>query len=308
MHASLPSPPTAEPPRALRGRTARLPAHCLAPPRLAQAEEIFIEARGGWPSLKLAELWAQRELLGFFVWRDIKVRYKQTLLGAGWALVQPLATLVVFSLIFGRFARLDSQGVPYPAFCLAGLLPWLLFAGGLTASAGALVNNVNLITKVYFSRMLLPLANIVAALLDFAVSLALLAVVLAWYAIFPGWRMLLLPLPIGLALVAAAGAGLWLSALNAQYRDVRYAVPFLVQMAMYSTPIVYSLGIVPEPWRTVFALNPMVAAVEGFRSAVLGTGSLTAGTVALSSLSAVALLASGLLYFRAMERCLADTI
>jgi lipopolysaccharide transport system permease protein len=271
-------------------------------------EETRIEAHGGWPSLALGELWAQRELLGFFVWRDIKVRYKQTLLGAAWALVQPLASLVVFSLIFGRFARLDSAGVPYPAFCLAGLLPWLLFAGGLTGAAGALVNNVNLITKVHFARVLLPLASIAAALVDFAISLALLTAVLAWYGVGPGWHVMLLPLPIGLALAAAAGAGLWLAALNAQYRDVRYAIPFLVQIVMYSTPIVYSLDIVPERWRSIFAINPMVASVEGFRLAVLGTGSLTASLVAVSSLSALGLLASGLLYFRRTERCLADTI
>jgi len=308
MQASLPPPPTEHPPGTRNARAARRPAHRIASSRSGHEEGILIEARGGWPSLELGELWAQRELLGFFVWRDVKVRYKQTVLGAAWALLQPLATLVVFSLIFGRFARLDSAGVPYPAFCLAGLLPWLLFAGGVTAAAGALVNNVNLLTKVHFARVLLPIASVMAALLDFAVSLALLTVVLAWYGIFPGWRMLLLPLPVGLALVAAAGAGLWLAALNAQYRDVRYAIPFLVQMAMYSTPIVYSLAIVPEPWRIIFALNPMVVAVEGFRFAVLSTGSLTAGMVAVSSLSALALLASGFLYFRGMERCVADTI
>jgi len=262
----------------------------------------------GRPTLGWEELWAHRELLGFFVWRDIKVRYKQTLLGAGWALLQPAATMIVFSVIFGRLARLDSDGVPYPAFSLAGLLPWLLFSGGMTQAAASLVGNVNLLTKVYFPRILLPLSNVISALLDFGVALALLFAVLAWYGIAPGWRLLLLPLPIGLVLATAAGAGLWLAALNAQYRDVRYAMPFLVQLWMYGTPVVYSLSIVPAAWRPVFAVNPLVAAVESFRYVVLGTEGLSLSIVAVSSFTAMVLLITGTWYFRSVERSVADTI
>jgi len=258
--------------------------------------------------LAWGELWKYRELLAFFVWRDVKVRYKQTLLGLGWALVQPLATMIVFSIVFGRLAHLASDGVAYPAFSLAGLLPWMLFASGVTLAANSLVGNVNLLTKVYFPRVLLPVSNVVSGLLDFSVSFALLLVVLAWYGIFPSWRMLLLPLPIGLVLVSAAGAGLWLAALNAQYRDIRHAMPFLVQLWMYGTPIVYSLSIVPSTWRPLVALNPLVAAVETFRFAMLGTNGLSAAVVVVSTVSAVALLTSGAWYFRSMERVVADTI
>jgi lipopolysaccharide transport system permease protein len=267
-----------------------------------------IEPTRGWPTLAWGELWKYRELLAFFVWRDVKVRYKQTLLGLGWALVQPLATMIVFSIVFGRLAHLASDGVPYPAFSLAGLLPWMLFASGVTLAANSLVGNVNLLTKVYFPRVLLPVSNVVSGLLDFSVSFALLLVVLAWYGIFPSWRMLFLPLPIGLVLVSAAGAGLWLAALNAQYRDIRHAMPFLVQLWMYGTPIVYSLSIVPSAWRPLVALNPLVAAVETFRFAMLGTNGLSAAVVVVSTVSAVALLTSGAWYFRSMERVVADTI
>ena len=196
------------------------------PGRSSRRDEYRIEAHSGWPRLAWRELWTHRELLGFFVWRDVKVRYKQTLLGIGWAMLQPLTTMIVFSVVFGRLAHLDSDGVAYPAFSLAGLLPWMLFSGGVTLAANSLVGNVNLLTKVYFPRILLPLSNVISGLLDFAVSLALLLAVLAWFEIWPTWRVLLLPLPIALVMVTAAGAGLWLAALNAQYRDIRHALPF----------------------------------------------------------------------------------
>ncbi|HEY1600012.1 MAG TPA: ABC transporter permease [Pirellulales bacterium] len=267
-----------------------------------------IESRSGWPRLAWTEVWTNRELLGFFVWRDVKVRYKQTLLGVIWAVLQPLTTMIVFSVIFGRLAQLDSEGVAYPAFSLAGLLPWLLFSGGVTLAASSLVGNVNLLTKVYFPRILLPLSNVISALLDFAVSLALLFAVLGWFDIWPTWRMMLLPASIALALITAAGAGLWLAALNAQYRDIRHALPFVMQIWMYATPIVYSLSIVPEPWRPLVAINPLVTVVESFRFIMLGTNGLSVGLVAVSCVSALALLLSGTWYFRSMERLMADTI
>jgi lipopolysaccharide transport system permease protein len=270
--------------------------------------DYLIEPHSGWPCLAWSEVWTHRELLGFFVWRDVKVRYKQTLLGIAWAVLQPLATMIVFSVVFGRLARLDSDGVAYPAFSLAGLLPWLLFSSGLTLAASSLVGNVNLLTKVYFPRILLPLSNVISALLDFFVSLALLLAVLGWFDIWPTWRVLLVPAPIALALVTAAGAGLWLAALNAQYRDIRHALPFVMQIWMYATPIVYSLSIVPEWWRPLMAINPLVTVVESFRFIMLGTNGLSVGLVTVSCISALALLLSGTWYFRSMERLMADTI
>ncbi len=284
--------------------SSQIPIH----PHRASAEWRSLEPSTGWPRLALGELWRHRELLGFFVWRDVKVRYKQTLLGLGWAIVQPLASLVVFSVVFGRLAHLASDGVPYPAFCLAGLLPWMLFAAGVTSAANSLVGNVNLLTKVYFPRVLLPLSNVVSALTDFTVSLVLALVVLAWYGIAPSARLLLLPLPVALVLATAAGAGLWLAALNARYRDVRHALPFLVQMWMYGTPIVYSLALVPRVWQPCAAVNPLVTAIEGFRAILLGRAAPTIDLVIPSTLAAILLLASGLALFRYTERSLADTI
>jgi len=274
----------------------------------ARARTLRLEATHSRPRLNLAELWQQRELLAFFIWRDVKVRYKQTLLGIGWALLQPLATMSVFSLVFGRLAHLDSDGAPYPAFCLAGLLPWMLFANGLTPAAHSLVGNVNLITKVYFPRLLLPTSNVLAALLDFAVCLALAMALLAWYRILPGWRLLLLPLPVALVLFTAAGAGFWMAALNARYRDVRHALPFLVQLWMYATPVVYSFQLVPPAWRPVDALNPLVAAVELFRYILLGTQLLLPSVLLASTAMALVLTVSGVYFFRVTERTIADTI
>ncbi len=289
---------------AQRGSEAGQAMNCPA----AQFPVIRLQANSGWPGANLAELWRQRELLGFFIWRDVKVRYKQTLLGIAWALLQPLATISVFSVVFGRLAHLDSEGAPYPAFCLAGLLPWMLFASGLTAAAQSLVGNVNLITKVYFPRLLLPVSSVLSALLDFAVSLALALVLLAWYRILPGARLLLLPLPLALVLLTGAGAGCWLAALNARYRDVRHALPFLMQLWMYATPVVYSLQLVPPTWRPWAALNPLVAAVEMFRYILLRTPAPSAGILLVSTAVALGLSLSGIWFFRITERTIADTI
>ena len=265
-----------------------------------------LEPSTGWPRLALGELWRHRELLGFFVWRDVKVRYKQTLLGLGWAIVQPLASLVVFSVVFGRLAHLASDGVPYPAFCLAGLLPWMLFAAGVTSAANSLVGNVNLLTKVYFPRFCYRYRTWFGRVTDFTVSLVLALVVLAWYGIAPSARLLLLPLPVALVLATAA-ARLVVGGANARYRDVRHALPFLVQMWMYGTPIVYSLASCRVYGSPARAVNPLVTAMRDSRI-LLGRAARRLIWLFPRRCAAILLLASGLALFRYTERSLADTI
>ncbi|HEX5719028.1 MAG TPA: ABC transporter permease [Thermoanaerobaculia bacterium] len=262
----------------------------------------------GWVALNLRELWEYRELLWFLVWRDVKVRYKQTVLGAGWAILQPVATMVVFSLFFGRLAGMPSDGLPYPIFSFAGLVPWTLFSQGLSQSANSLVGSHNLITKVYFPRLAIPISTVLAGLVDFALSFLVLLVMMFAYGIVPGPEVLALAPLLLLALVTALGAGLWLSALNVQFRDVRYIVPFLTQLWLFLTPIAYPSSLLGEPWRTVYGLNPMAGVVEGFRWALLGTGEPPGAMLAASVLAALALLASGALYFRRTERTFADVI
>ncbi|MFL6289943.1 MAG: ABC transporter permease [Thermoanaerobaculia bacterium] len=262
----------------------------------------------GWVALGLRELWEYRELLWFLVWRDVKVRYKQTVLGAGWAILQPVATMVVFSLFFGRLARMPSDGLPYPVFSFAGLVPWTFFSQGLSQSANSLVGSHNLITKVYFPRLAIPIATVLAGLVDFALAFLVLLVLMLAYGIVPGPEVLALAPLLVLALATALGAGLWLSALNVQFRDVRYIVPFLTQLWLFLTPIAYPSSLLGEPWRTVYGLNPMAGVVEGFRWALLGTGEPPGAMLAASVLAALALLASGALYFRRTERTFADVI
>jgi lipopolysaccharide transport system permease protein len=259
-------------------------------------------------SLKLDELWEYRELLYFLVWRDVKVRYKQTVLGAAWAILQPLLTMVVFSLFFGKLGRIPSDGLPYPIFSFAALVPWTFFASGLGQGANSLVGSQNLIKKVYFPRLVIPISSVLAGVVDFAIAfLVLLAMMLA-YGIVPTAAALWLPLLLLLALVTALGVSLWLSALNVQFRDIRYTVPFLTQLWLFATPIAYPSSLLPEPWRTVYALNPMVGVVEGFRWALLGTDTAPGPMVLASSLAALALLASGAYYFRRMEKSFADVV
>ena len=262
----------------------------------------------GWVALNLRELWEYRELLWFLVWRDVKVRYKQTVLGAGWAILQPVATMIVFSLFFGRLAGMPSDGLPYPIFSFAGLVPWTFFSQGLSQSANSLVGSHNLITKVYFPRLAIPISTVIAGLVDFALSFLVLLVMMLAYGIVPGPEVLALAPLLLLALVTALGAGLWLSALNVQFRDVRYIVPFLTQLWLFLTPIAYPSSLLGEPWRTVYGLNPMAGVVEGFRWALLGTGEPPGAMLAASVLAALALLASGALYFRRTERTFADVI
>ncbi|HVG31098.1 MAG TPA: ABC transporter permease [Pyrinomonadaceae bacterium] len=278
------------------------------PAGTAKAAILRVEPSRGWVSLKLPELWAYRELLYFLVWRDIKVRYKQTALGAAWAVIQPFFTMVVFSLFFGRLGKMPSDNIPYPIFAYAALVPWTFFANGLTESSNSLVGSANLIKKVYFPRLAVPVAAVLSGLVDFAVAFVVLVALMLYYGVAPTPNLLWLPLFLLLALATALGTGLWLSALNVQFRDVRYVVPFVTQFWLFATPIAYPSSLLPEPWRTVYGLNPMAGVVEGFRWALLGTNTRPGAMAGLSALVAALLLAGGAFYFRRMEKTFADVV
>ncbi len=263
---------------------------------------------GTWLDLNLAEAWAHRELLYFFVWRDIKVRYKQTAIGAGWAVLQPVLTMAVFTLFFGRLARIPSDGMPYPVFFLAAILPWTYFANALAGATSAVVENQRIITKVYFPRVLLPAAPAVSGLVDFGIGLVLLAGLMAFYGIAPGPGALLLPVFLLLAVLTALGAGLWLAALNAVYRDVRYAIPFLIQLWMLASPVAYPSTLVPEQWRWLYGLNPMAGVIEGFRWSLTGQGQPPGALLAVSGMAVLLMLLGGLAYFQRMESTVADVV
>jgi lipopolysaccharide transport system permease protein len=269
---------------------------------------LRIQPSSGWGSLGLGELWAHRELVYFFIWRDLKVRYQQTALGASWALLQPLATMIVFSLFFGRLAKMPSDGVPYPVFSYAALVPWLFFANGLTQGANSLVGNANLLTKVYFPRLALPLSSLLAGGADFLVAFVGLVGLMAYFGIALTSKLLFLPAFILLAVVTSLGVSLWLAAVNVQFRDVRHMVPFLTQFWMFATPIAYPSSLLPEPWRTLYGINPMAGVVEGFRWALLGVDSPPGTMAAVSAGVAVTLLVTGAYYFRRMERTFADIV
>jgi len=262
----------------------------------------------GWVSLKLGEIWQYRELLYFLVWRDVKVRYKQTALGVAWAVLQPLLTMLVFSLFFGRLAKVPSDGIPYPIFSFAALVPWTFFATGLTLSSNSLVGSANLVQKVYFPRLIIPVATVLSGLVDFAIAMLMLVVLMTWYHVTPTWNVVWLPAFIVLALAASLAVGLWLSALNVAYRDVRFLVPFIAQLWMYATPVAYPSSLLHEPWRTVFGLNPMAGVVEGFRWAILGVNTQPGPMIFASTAATLALLVSGAAYFRRMERSFADIV
>jgi len=267
-----------------------------------------IEPAAGWPSLGLGELWVFRELLYFLTWRDIKVRYKQTALGASWAIIQPLFTMVVFSLFFGRLAGVPSDGVPYPLFSFAALVPWTFFANGLTQSANSVVASQQLVTKIYFPRLAIPIATVLSGAIDFVIAFVVLLGLMAYYRVAPTVHALWTVPLVLLAFVASLGVGLWLAALNVQYRDVRYAVPFLTQLWLFATPIAYPSSLLSEPWRTLYGINPMVGVVEGYRWALLGSGAAPGRMVLVSCVAALAVLVGGILYFRRMERTFADVI
>ncbi|MFQ5856396.1 MAG: ABC transporter permease [Anaerolineae bacterium] len=278
------------------------------PPGAVDAPALIIRPSKGWVPLRLADLWAYRELLYFLVWRDIKVRYKQTILGAAWAVIQPFFTMVVFSVFFGHFAKIPSDGLPYPIFAYCALLPWQLFAQALVEAGNSLVGNQQLITKVYFPRLVIALAAVLAGLVDFAIAFLVLVGMLVYYGIAPTAAVVTLPLFLLLLLATALAVGLWLSALNVQYRDVRYTIPFLTQFWLFATPVAYPASLLPEWWRALFGLNPMAGVVEGFRWALLGTAHAPGPMLAVSVAVVLALLVGGLYYFRRMEKTFADVV
>ena len=274
----------------------------------APAHVVVIQPERPWWSLGVAELRDYRELLYFLTWRDIKVRYKQTALGVSWAIIQPVATMVVFSLFFGQLANVPSDNVPYPLFSFAALVPWTFFANGLTQSANSVVLSQNLITKIYFPRLAIPIATVLSGVVDFVLAFAVLVGMMFYFGITPTARVVwLIPLSL-LATVTALGVGFWLSALNVQYRDVRYAVPFLTQLWLFATPIAYPSSLLDAKWQVLYALNPMVGVVEGFRWALLDVGTAPGPMVLTSSVVAVLLMVGGLLYFRRMEHTFADVV
>jgi lipopolysaccharide transport system permease protein len=278
-----------------------------APLRTEEAFPVLrIEPSRGWVALRVKELWEYRELLYFLVWRDIKVRYKQTALGAAWAVLQPVLTMLVFTVFFGRLAKVPSDGIPYPVFVYAALLPWQLFAFALTESANSLVGNQNLIKKVYFPRLVVPLASVLAGLVDFGIAFLVLLALMLYYGIVPTFAIAVLPLFLLLAVATALSVGLWLSALNVQFRDVRYTIPFLTQFWMFATPVAYPSSLVPERWRAWYGLNPMAGVVEGFRWALLGKSGSPGPLLWVSGLVVVLLLIGGLAYFRRVEATFAD--
>ena len=269
---------------------------------------LVLQPSKGFVRLNLRDVWTYRELLFFLIWRDVKVRYKQTVLGAAWAILQPVMTMVVFSVFFGRLAKMPSDGIPYPVFAFAALLPWQLFAHALSESSNSLVGSQHLITKVYFPRLVVPLAAVLAGLVDFGIAFAVLLALIWYYRIVPTAAIVLLPLFVLLAIVTALAVGLWLSSLNVKYRDVRYTIPFLTQFWMFATPVAYPSSLVPEHWRALFGLNPMAGVVEGFRWALLGKAQGPGPLLAVSVVAVVILLVGGLMYFRHMETTFADLV
>jgi lipopolysaccharide transport system permease protein len=283
----------------------------IAPEGLVQTGDLpvrRIQPVHGLVPLELRELWEYRELLYFLTWRQIKVRYKQTALGIAWAIIQPVFTMVVFSIVFGRFGRIPSDGVPYPIFAFCALLPWQLFASALTESSNSVIADPRLITKVYFPRLIIPISAICVGLADFAVALAVLVLLMFWYGIAPPIAVVTLPLWALFAVATALAAGVWLSAINVRYRDVKYTLPFLAQLWLFATPVAYPLSIVPGMWRPFFALNPMVGVVEGFRWAMLGRSSASLLPIAISGVVVVVVLTGGLYYFRRTELTFADMV
>lgn len=262
----------------------------------------------GWAWPKLRELWDFRELIFFFAWRDIKVRYRQTVMGALWAIIQPLFTMVIFSLVFGKLAKVPSDGLPYPVFSYAALVPWTFFAHALGQASNSLVTSANMIKKIYFPRLSLPIATVLAGIVDFVLAFLVLLGMMFYYGLVPTINVLWLPLFLLLALITSLGAGLWLSAMNVLFRDIRYTVPFLTQAWLFMTPIAYSSSLLSEPWRSLYGLNPMTGVVEGFRWALLGTGTAPGTMTIVSALVALSLFVSGAFYFRRMEQSFADVL
>ncbi len=283
----------------------------LDEPKLAVGEshpDLIIEPQRGWTSLKLGELWEYRELLYFLAWRDIKVRYKEAALGASWAILQPLLTMLIFSLFFGRLAKVPSDGIPYPLFSFTALVPWTFFVMAVQQSSNSVVGSANLISKVYFPRLAIPVATVLAAMVDFGISFVVLVGMMIYYRRMPTVHALYVPFFVLLAFLASLGVGLWLSALNVKYRDIRYVVPFLLQFWMFASPIVYPTSMLPARWRTLYALNPMVGVVDGMRWSLLGTHTAPGPVIAVSALTTLLFALGGAMYFRKMENRFADIV
>jgi lipopolysaccharide transport system permease protein len=269
---------------------------------------VVIEPRKGLFHLDLKSIWEYRELLYFLVWRDLKVRYKQTAIGVGWTVLQPLIAMVIFTVIFGHFAKIPSDGVPYPIFAFCGLLPWTYFATALNRCMVSVVADAQLVSKVFFPRLILPMAGTISGIIDFLISLALFLGLMVWYGFVVTWWLLTLPLFLMLALLTALAVGLWVSALNVRYRDVSYTIPFLTQVWMFASPIIYPVTMIPEKYRSLYSLNPMAGVIEGFRWALLGKANPDFAVMAVSAVVVVSVLAGGLVFFRKMERTFADVV
>ncbi len=270
---------------------------------------IYIKPSKGLAALNLRDLWVYRELVFFMVWRDVKVKYKQTLLGMAWAVIQPVMTMLVFTFLFGKVAKLPTDGIPYPVFSFTALLPWGLFTTALNQGSRSLVAHNNMVTKIYFPRLILPMASVFSGLVDFAIAFVILIGLMLYYQVTPAWNLLwTLPLLLLMALVTALGVALWLSAINVKYRDVNQALPFLTQFWLFATPVAYSASVISAKWQLVYSLNPMAGVVNGFRWALLGSGNGPDLSFWVSALISVVILVSGLFYFRSMEKTFADTI
>ncbi len=269
---------------------------------------VVIQPRRHLFALDLKAIWEYRELLYFLVWRDLKVHYRQTLIGAGWVILQPLTTMIIFTVVFGRFAQIPSDGFPYPIFIFSALLPWNLFASSLNRASGSVVGSAQLVSKIYFPRLILPLSGILSPLVDFAVAFVILVGMMIWFRTLPTWGILSLPLFLLLAILTALAVGLWLSALNVRYRDVGHAIPFLTQVWMFATPVAYPISVVPEKWRLLYSLNPMAGVIEGFRWALLGKQSPDFAVIAVSAATVFAVLLPGIVYFKYTERTFADVV
>lgn len=278
------------------------------PAAAAKKSTVVIKPSRSLFNLELAAVWEFRELLYFLVWRDVKVRYKQTIIGVAWAVLQPLMTMIIFTVIFGHLANIPSDGLPFSIFTFAALLPWNYFSQAISRVGLSLVGEANLIMKVYFPRLIIPIASVVAPLTDFFVSFLVLLVMMGWFGITPGWNILCLPVFLLLAVMTALAIGLWLSPLNVRYRDIGHTIPFLIQFWLFASPVAYPVSLVPEKWRLLYSLNPMVGVIEGFRWALLGTQSPAFGVMAVSAVVVVALLLGGIVFFKRMERTFADVV
>jgi lipopolysaccharide transport system permease protein len=281
----------------------------MTEPTKYEPTTIYINPSTGIAALNLRDLWTYRELVLFMVWRDVKVKYKQTLLGMAWAVIQPVMTMLIFTFLFGKVAKLPTDGIPYPVFSFTGLLPWGLFVVALNQGSRSLVAHNNMVTKIYFPRLILPMSSVFAGLVDFAIAFVILAGLMIYYKVTPAWNVIwTLPLFLLLAIVTALGVALWLSAINVQYRDVNQALPFLTQFWLFATPVAYSSSVISDKWQILYSLNPMAGVVNGFRWSLLGSGNGPDTALWVSAAISILLLISGLFYFRSMEKTFADTI